>query len=270
MNKVDRRKLLASLGVIGGSAVFSGVCGSMSSHPEVQADETGGTIPSPFLSHSSWNYTKLDPQAIGARAYELYPDGGCMYAVVGSVIGTLAEHMGEPFRSFPLEMMRYGRSGVGSWGSLCGIVNGGSAVIGLFHPEKDREARDAMIGEFCTWYETTLLPVFEPAEPQWTDEAVPSVAGSVLCHISIAKWCKEAGCDVNGVEKKERCQRLAADGAMRLVDILNRKADDPACDFAKLTPEVKSCTDCHGKRELADAKGKMNCSSCHQFDKKHP
>ena len=137
----------------------------MSSHPEVQADEAGGTRPSPLFTRSSWNYTKLDPQAIVARAYELYPDGGCMYAVVGSVIGTLAEQRGEPFRSFPIEMMRYGRSGVSSWGSLCGIVNGGSAVIGLFHHEKSKEARDAMIGEFCMWYETTLLPDFEPAKP---------------------------------------------------------------------------------------------------------
>ena len=69
-----------------------------------------------------------------------------------------------------------------------------------------------MIGEFCIWYETTLLPVFEPAKPQWADEADPSVAGSVLCHISTAKWCEETGCDAYCVEKKEalstsRCRR---------------------------------------------------------------
>ena len=57
---------------------------------------------------------------------------------------------------------------------------------------------------------------------------------------------------------------------MKIVDILNRKAEDAECEFAKVSLEVKSCTDCHGKKELADATGKMNCSSCHPFDKKHP
>jgi putative redox-active protein with C_GCAxxG_C_C motif len=270
MHKVNRRNLLASLGTLSGSALLTGCGMQFPTEPKVQADELGARTVSQTSPAAAWEYIKLDPELVGERAYGSYPEGGCMFAVVGSVIGTLADQFGEPFRSFPVEMMRYGRSGVGSWGSLCGIVNGGSALIGLFHNEKDREARDEMIGEFCNWYETTCLPVYEPAKPQWADEADPSVAGSVLCHISTAKWCEKAGCDAYCVEKKERCQRLAADGAMKIVEILNRKAEDPACEFAKLTSEVKSCIDCHGKRELADAAGKMNCGSCHQFDKEHP
>jgi hypothetical protein len=186
------------------------------------------------------------------------------------VIGALANQAGEPFRSFPIEMMRYGAGGVGGWGSVCGIVNGASALIGLFHQEASREAREAMIAEFCLWYESTALPAYEPAEPQQAEHVDPSVAGSVLCHISTAKWCEATGYEAFSVEKKERCMRLTADGAAKIVEILNRKADDAACEFASVTPDVKSCIDCHGKKELADATGSMNCGACHQFDKEHP
>ena len=151
-----------------------------------------------------------------------------MYAVVGSVLGALADRAGEPFRSFPIEMMRFGDGGVGGWGSVCGVVNGGSALIGLFHNEEAKQKREELIAEFCTWYETTNLPTFEPANPQWADEAEPSVADSVLCHISTTRWCQASGHEAFSMAKKERCRRLAADGAMRIVEVLNRQLDADA------------------------------------------
>ena len=72
------------------------------------------------------------------------------------------------------------------------------------------------------------------------------------------------------MEKKERCRRLATDGAMKIVEILNRKAGDRDCELLGVTSEVKSCMDCHGPKELENAMVKMNCATCHQFDKKHP
>lgn len=270
MHRVNRRNLLASLGTLSGSALLTGYGMQFAAEQRVQADEVGSRLDFQMRPDPAWNYIKLDPESVGETAYRMYPEGGCMYGVVGSVIGALSNQLGEPFRSFPVEMMRYGSGGVGSWGSLCGVVNGASALIGLFHREKSKEAREEMIAEFCLWYETTPLPTYEPAESQPADEADPSIAGSVLCHISTAKWCQLNGYDAFSAERKQRCQRLTADGAMKIVEILNRRAEDPACEFATLTPDVKSCVDCHGKKELADASGKMNCGSCHQFDKKHP
>ncbi len=270
MDKVNRRRLLATLGALSGSALLTGCGKQFPDGARVQADEIGDRTDSLTRPAPAWEYVTLDPIQVGDTAYRIYADGGCMYAVVGSVIGALAEQEGEPFCSFPIEMMRYGSGGVGGWGSVCGIVNGASALIGLFHNEKSKEAREAMIGEFCLWYETTLLPAYEPAAPQRADEADPSVAGSVLCHISTAKWCEETGNEAFSMEKKERCMRLTADGAMKIVEILNRKAENGACEFAELTSDVKSCIDCHGKKELANATGKMNCASCHSFTDEHP
>lgn len=223
------------------------------------------------LTSVPWEFRPLEPEAVAKTAYRIYPDGGCMYAVVGSVMGQLAERYGEPFRSFPVEMMRYGDGGVGGFGSLCGVVNGAAALIGLFHREKAKEVREAMITEICVWYETTSLPAFVPEKAEWAPEAQPSVAGSVLCHFSVAKWSKASGNEAFSVEKKERCRRLAADGAAKVVELLNRRCADAKCEFAPVRAEVKACIDCHGPRELADAMGKMHCSTCHQFgDKKHP
>jgi hypothetical protein len=217
----------------------------------------------------SWTYVILDAPTVAETAYRIYPEGGCMYAVVGSVITELAKKVGDPFRSFPIEMMRYGDGGVGAWGSLCGVVNGGSALLGLFHGEKSKTTREELITELCIWYEKTALPQYEPAEPKWADDAEASVADSLLCHISTAQWCKVTECGAFSMEKKERCRRLAADGAAKVVGILNRAKMDES-DFVELSDDVISCIDCHGPKDMADAMGKMNCATCHQFEGDHP
>lgn len=272
--QVTRRQWAALVGSGLGISVLSG-CGRSSGAPAIAAamDEPAGKpAAQPVAPRSAvWEYRPLEPAAVAAEAYRIYPDGGCMYAVVGSVIGQLAERYGGPFRLFPVEMMRYGDGGVGGFGSVCGVVNGAAALIGLFHREKEKELRESMITEMCVWYETTALPAFVPEKPEWAPEAVSSVADSVLCHLSVAKWSKASGNEAYSVEKKERCQRLAADGAAKVVDLLNRRFVDPRCAYAPVKAEVKACIDCHGPRELGDAMGKMRCSTCHQFgDQKHP
>ena len=143
-------------------------------------------------------------------------------------------------------------------------------MIGLFHREKPKETRENLIAELCAWYESTPLPRYQPSEPQWAKEAGASVAGSILCHVSTTKWSKTTGFEIFSMEKKERCRRLTADGAMKVVEILNRQVKNPAATWDKLTPEVQACVDCHGPKELGDSMGKMNCGTCHAFDKKHP
>jgi hypothetical protein len=276
MPTISRRKLLASLGGVGGAAVLSG-CGNPIQGPiAVHAEEANSqektpkktSVPTP-TKYPPWRYSQLDPQAVAQRAYDIYPQGGCMYAVVGSVIGTLADQVGEPFRSFPIEMMRYGDGGVGAWGSLCGVVNGGAALIGMFHNEKPKEQREALIAELGAWYETTPLPQFKPPKPEWADEAESSVAESLLCHVSVTRWSEASSCEAFSVEKKERCRRLAADGASKVVQLLNQTLNGD-CIEGKLTTEVHSCVDCHGKQNQADAMVRMNCATCHQFESEHP
>ncbi len=270
MKTINRRDAIASLGLFGGSTLLGG-CASQASGelgpaeaPRQPASAKVGGSP------REWHYVKLDPYAVGEAAYKLYPDGGCMYAVVGSVMQALAERVGEPFRSFPIAMMRYGNGGVGGLGSVCGIVNGCAALIGLFQDEKAKERREESVGEICTWYEQTPLPIYRPREPAWAETVAPSMSNSVLCHVAIAKWCEATGREVKCAERRERCRRASVDGAIRIVDLLNQIVTDPSHARTGLSPEVKACLDCHGSREMDDAMGKMSCASCHSFDGKHP
>lgn len=269
MAVLNRRRVLGTLGALGGSSVVA--CQAVAQFG--RTPETGGISgPADAVQPESrdWTYTPLDPAAVADRAYRIYPEGGCMYAVVGSVLQELAERVGEPFASFPYAMMRFGDGGVGGWGSLCGVVNGGSALCGLFHREQAKERREQLIAALCTWYEATPLPQYVPSKAEWAPDAAPSVAESLLCHVSVARWCGISGCGAYSQEKKERCRRLAADGARQAVELLNRAASEATFGHASLCSATAECVGCHGPQGQADAMGKMSCATCHQMGDAHP
>jgi hypothetical protein len=254
MKQLSRRQLLGSAGLMAGTGFVLG-----GTAPLLSKEDT------PAMA-KPWTYVRLEPATVADEAAKLYRDGGCMYGVFTSIVSRLGRMMGEPFASFPFYMMRYGEGGTGGFGSLCGALNGAAAAVGLF--EQTKERREQLIGELCSWYETTALPVYRPAAPGTVD--VPkSVAGSVLCHMSVSHWCKVASCDVLAKERKERCSRITADVATKAVELLNRNLL-PSPTFNGLSADVKSCLSCHGKQDLRDTQGKMGCNACHKFSKKHP
>jgi len=269
MPAITRRKAIASLGIFGASTALAGCDATEGKHFSARANVEKLNADGKPSHVRQWSYVNLDSEAVAADAYRIYPDGGCMYAVFGSVIRALAKRVGEPFISFPFEMMRYGDGGVGGWGSLCGVVNGAAALIGLFQNEISKTRRENLAAELCFWYERTALPQFQPAKAEWADEAEPSIADSILCHVSVSRWCKATGCEASGMEKKERCRRLSADGAKKIVEILNANLSG-LLPNTMLLPEVKTCADCHGPMELNDTHGKMDCRSCHEFSAPHP
>jgi cytochrome c553 len=63
---------------------------------------------------------------------------------------------------------------------------------------------------------------------------------------------------------------LAADGAEKIVEMLNADATASSLMLPVLTPEVASCVACHGKTGMANANGQMSCLTCHQVDDSHP
>ncbi|QDV63853.1 C-GCAxxG-C-C family protein [Crateriforma conspicua] len=258
MSTVSRRTVLTSLGWVGGTAM--GVGGT-----PMQMTSLSSAMASPL----GWVYVPLDAREVGDRAYRIYPEGGCMYAVVGSVVGTLADRFGSPYDAFPIAMMRFGEGGVGGYGSLCGVVNGACALIGLFHSERPKEERAAMISDLAGWYESSVLPEFKPGEPEWADEAIPCVSGSVLCHISTTRWCRESGCPIDSLDRKERCRRLAADGAMKVVRMLNHESLRSEILAARQTNGF-SCMECHGPDDMSNARVKMDCAACHDLSDGHP
>lgn len=217
---------------------------------------------------SNWKYVPLEPAVTAQRAYNAYPNGSCMYGVFHSVISQLAEKVGEPFASFPTQMMKYGHGGVNGSGTICGTLNGAAALIGLL--VEGKAVQDALVAELFRLYEETPLPTFKPLKPAIDFELETSVAKSVLCHVSTTRWGKKAGYTISSKERKERCRRLTADIAAQTVTILNNYHTNAFVANAHDNETVRTCMTCHGSEgKLANTSGKMNCTSCHDKSMAH-
>ena len=240
MKKTTRRDVLGAIGLAAGVSILPGCAGEARS--QATAED----------AIADWQYVPLDPAAAGAEAYRLTPEGGCMYGAFRAILAAwLAKNRRSP-DAFPFHMMRYGEGGVGGWGAICGALNAGAAVIGLFEP--DKKQRERLIGELFSWYERAELPIHQPADAK-SSRIAKSVAGSVLCHISVAHWCKASGATVLSNELKQRCCRLTADVASKTVELLNRRRDktsEPA------QPAVTPSS------EPPKTIGKMRCAACHK------
>ncbi len=253
--KVSRREFLAATaGFFAGVAVGSGglllLPGCTQKTAEKQVN-TGAekvqikeVIPKP-----PWKYEKIDPQKAAQIAYESWYEGFCTYAVVKGVFKALGEKVGEPYKSFPLEAIRWGHGGVVGWGTICGTLTGAGIVTGFIAGKEGEK----MINDIVYWYSTTELPIFEPKNPKATIKN-KSVSNSPLCHISVGRWMKKENVKFFSPERKERCARLAADVAAKTVEILNAWKDGtykPAYTVSQakkyqITAQ-NNCMDCHAK-----------------------
>ncbi|MCC5930244.1 MAG: C-GCAxxG-C-C family protein [Cyclobacteriaceae bacterium] len=249
MARLNRRGLFKAAGIAGAgyvASVFTGFASAGSDSP----------------STAPWIYHPLDADHTASLAYEIYPGRGCMYSVFKSIVGQLADNFGAPYNQFPFDMLQYGHGGAGSYGSLCGTLNGGAAAIGLFC--NDKKTSDQMISHLFKWYEESELPVFVPEKPLIEDEIPTVITESVICHASISRWCMKAACSPDDPMRTERCMRLSADIAAKTVEILNAYADKHVVAFA-LDAKSEECMTCHGKEEakMYKSKAKTSCGSCH-------
>lgn len=209
---MDRRNLLKLGGVTAGTFA----CGGMLSDMFAADENHQGAV---------WKYHSLDPVLIGPRVYELYDDGGCMYASFRAIVEQVGQAwekedpaMAQRILSFPFAMMKYGKGGIRDRGSLCGAVNGCSAVVGLF--VADLKEASKLINEVCEYYFLEPLPHFIPEKTKET-EIAPCVSESLLCNLSSSKWCKEASVEKASPLRSERCRRLTVDTAIKTVELLN-------------------------------------------------
>ena len=249
---LTRREVLGAVGIAAGSCALSSCAmEEIGSFP----DGTGKRV-------FPWKYTELDPDITASMAYSNFDKGHCMYAAFSSAISQLADEYGQPYRSFPVEMMRYGAGGVGGWGSLCGAVNGSAALISLF--VKKEEDLKQLVDELFLWYQQTELPVYVPHKPALNIEIAKSVSSSVLCHVSVSRWCKVSGHKTFTKPQKERCKRLTADTAKKTVEILNAHFTSRFAAARQHDENTRQCMPCHTKgSELQNTCGKMSCTSCH-------
>jgi hypothetical protein len=250
MKKISRRNLLKACGL----ATTGYVVSVVARLNEVSAREN---------EQKPWQYHPVDPKMVADLAYKNYKGHGCMYAVASSILGILAEaHGQQPYENFPLQMLDYGHGGAGGYGSLCGSINGGAMVIGLFC--NNRKQSDQMISNLFQWYEQTALPIYKPPTAEEDKEMPQAVTNSVLCHASISNWCMEAKVGPKDPFRTERCKRLSADIAAKVVEILNDYDQQEIAPFA-MDVESQKCLECHGVEEAVMFRSttKMSCNSCH-------
>lgn len=252
MKTLNRRHLIQSLALASGAYGL----GALAAEPD-SPDKGNPTSPS-----RSWPYMALDTERTAELAYQYHQQKrSCMYGVFAGVILQLAEKVGEPFRSFPCEMMAYGAGGVAGWGTLCGALNGGAAAIALV--ARKEADRTAMIEELFSWYQNTKLPVFVPKKAFFPADPPAVKPDSVLCHPSVSAWIKQAKVSFYSKEREERCTRLTADTARKTVELLN--ANLAGTVFKPFAPGklASDCLSCHGKGGVKADVMIKSCTGCH-------
>jgi hypothetical protein len=213
-------------------------------------------------TESCWAYSHLDPALTGELAYQYYQEGSCMYAVFKSVLSQLADKFGEPYASFPLHMMKYGRSGIGGFGTVCGSLNGAAALIGLL--VEGNSIQDTLIAGLFRWYERIPIPEFRPQTAILDFTPPSSVSESTLCHASVTNWVKNSGYKADSGQRVERCRRLTSDVASRTAVVLNEYFSNTYVANGQVSKNVHECMTCHGNTgKLNNTFGKMECASCH-------
>ena len=258
MNRRKAMKVAAGV-VVGGGAGLLALTNAFK--PEIVFDNEPHRLDYK-PDEDDWAYSPLDPDLTAELAYTYYPEGSCMYAMAKSIISQLGEKIGEPYKSFPIHLFKYGHGGVGGYGSICGTLNGAAAVIGLL--VTDKGVRDSMIADVFRWYEQEPLPAFNPQSASSEYIPVKSVSLSVLCHASNTNWCKTSGFKVSSNERKERCRRMTSDVVKKVVIALNEISTDSYTTNVYNDEAANNCLTCHGSTgKLNNTATKMSCNSCH-------
>ncbi|MFA4966089.1 MAG: C-GCAxxG-C-C family (seleno)protein [Thermoleophilia bacterium] len=266
---MSRRKFLAGAGAVVGVATVAGV--GLAGRPS-DAEALGTAIPWPYPTDPS-----LQPVAetLARRAYEVYYASGCAEATWWPVIEFLAADNPTTWGTLPKNVMRYGGGGCGGWGTLCGTLNGSSAIISMC--VADGAARGKMIDEAMQYYGETPLPtngIDKAVRAGWAPAAgvvaplvnVPtSTAHSQLCHASLSQWTMTTGERDGSVAQKDRCGKACHDLVLKVTGMLNayflNNTNVPA---GTLDETIGTCGPCH-----QPAKGKMACDSCHDESPDH-
>ena len=148
-------------------------------------------------------------------------------------------------------------------------MNGSAALISMFVKDEDELKR--LVEQLFLWYQQSELPVYIPPKPTLDIEVTKSVSNSVLCHVSVTRWCKVSGHKPLTKPQRERCKRLTADTAKKTVEILNAHFTSRYSVTLQHDEKTMECMSCHTKgnelqpREFRteNTSGKMRCSSCH-------
>lgn len=201
-----------------------------------------------------WPYVKLDPEKTAEIAYREWYRVFCGAAVISSVFSQLREKTGEPYKSFPINAFIFLEGGMSGWGTICGSNAGANLVTNLIIGPRTTGTEDGMMmgSELMQWYSNASMPVYTPKEPKVKAKIIKTTSDSPLCHVSVGKWMKASGYPLSSPERKDRCARVTASVAYRMVELLNQWKDGkyetkgvfPPASFN--IPAQSNCSECHG------------------------
>jgi len=239
-----RRQLMIGGGVMAAGAAITHFGGFLNS-----AGAVGCTF-----ENWPWPYEKLDPAKTAEICYNEWYRVFCGSAVINSIFGQLKEKIGEPYKSFPADAFVYLEGGHVGWGTICGSPAGASLVVNCIVGPRisGNPAAHHMTEDILQWYSEASMPVFTPAKPRIAGELVKTTSQSPLCHVSVGKWMKAANKPIGSPERKDRCARVAASTAYKVVELLNAWKDGKY--------EGKST---HAPVKDYGITAQMNCMECH-------
>lgn len=278
VEKISRRKfLMTSIGAVG--AFMLGSILSKQPFPIVKAlaSETE------FLDidKKPLPYVPLDPEKVKVRAYKYYwlRLGGakvaCAEGVFGAFVHELREKIGGPWNYIPTSALWWQEGGGVGWAILCGALAGAATIISLVLGRGKMTKK--VINELFRWYELHPFPQWTPPD-DLVEEAgglkgpLPtSVSFSVLCHVSVGRWCLAAKKASGSKERSERCARVTGEVAAKTAELLNAVVAGKFKPMT-LTPLVVDdrygCRSCHRKGAPYEqggwTRGKMYCLLCHR------
>jgi hypothetical protein len=239
--KLSRRGLLAGAGKIAAGAAGIAIVSPGGINLSSKAYAKQAKFP--------WGYKKIDPARAGKIAYEGWYKHFCCYGTASGILAPLQEDIGEPYTSFPLESTIWGHGGAVGWGTLCGALNGAGTATALIAGKKGEK----ILNDVIAWYTKAKLPIYKPSNPR-TKIRQTNKSDSALCHISVGKWMTKEGVAYLSPERWERCARVTADVAMKVVQLLNDRVDgkykpvhDSQVELFKIPTENK-CSSCHGRK----------------------
>lgn len=246
---VSRRNILINAGIAGLAAAAAGGL-----NPFSRAEAKGASA-----DKWPWPYVKLDPQKTADLAYEEWYRVFCGAAVINSVFKQLREKVGEPYKSFPSDAFVFLEGGMVGWGTVCGSNAGANIVSNLIIGPRiagpDCEHGHSIGASMMEWYSSSALPVYTPKTPKQQTVIDQTTSGSPLCHVSVGTWMKKTGFPLASPERKDRCARVAASVAQKLVQDLNAWKDGKYQPASNWTPgrdlgitAQQNCTDCHGDK----------------------
>mgnify|MGYP005852166595 CR=1 FL=1 len=255
---MDRRKAITTIaggvavaGLTGTTLVRNAVASQPQKRQAPKLDNRGKVY------HEPLPYVKLDPLEAQDRAYKNKLIGDCQYGVLATVVEMLAEKVGEPYVTYPITYSRVGAGGTVGWGGTCGSLLGASELIYLVSPDPV-----PLIDDVFNFYMYTSLPDQRPKTAN--EDITPSIADSILCHISISHWTSVSKAKAFSKTRSKRCAQLAGSITRRCVEALNAQLAGNFKSTATIPAVVAECRACHDRGgEMENTRGKQDCLACH-------